>query len=188
MRARNSVIVGTVLLLALGVTGCAAHGPTTTGTPPPPATAAPAAGSASSTFGSGTAVAYQCNELLDDVSLASLDSGLKADANFSPAAGSSAEEAVAIKGTACSWSDASSATTLVVTAAQPDAATLATLKSKAGTETTQFGGSASAYTSGTELQIFNADGYWATADSPLLSDPAKVTAIGQILLEVLPAG
>jgi len=95
---------------------------------------------------------------------------------------------VAIKGIACSWSDASSQTTLVVTLAQPDAATLATLKTRAGTPTSQFGGSASAYTRGTELQLVNGDGFWATADSPLLADPAKLTAIGQILLEELPAG
>jgi len=76
----------------------------------------------------------------------------------------------------------------VVTVAKPDAATLATLKTRAGTPTDQFGAFASAYTKGTELQLVNSDGYWATADSPLLADPAKLTAIGQILLEELPAG
>ena len=76
----------------------------------------------------------------------------------------------------------------MVTVAKPDAATLATLKTQAGTPTTQFGSFASAYTEALSLQLVNSDGYWATADSPLLADPAKLTAIGQILLEVLPAG
>ncbi|MEO7720310.1 MAG: hypothetical protein ABIS08_00165 [Pseudolysinimonas sp.] len=188
MRAPTSAIVGAALMLALGVTGCAAHGPVTTGTPPPPATAGPASGATSATFGSGSDVTYPCDQLLDDVTLGTLDANLTADADFQPASGSSADEAVSIKGTACSWSDASSQTTLVVTAAQPDAATLAALKTRAGTPTTQFGSFVSAYTSGTTLQIFNTDGYWATADSPLLADPAKLTTIGQALIQVLPAG
>ena len=187
MRARKSAIAGAVLALALAVAGCSAQGQITTGTPPPPATIGPAPGAAS-TFGSGTTVSFECDQLLDDVTLGTLDSNLTPDRNFTPAAGSSAEEAVAIQGTACSWSDASSATRLVLTTAKPDAATLATLKTKAGTPTAQFGSFTSAYTSGTELQVFNSDGYWATADSPLLTDPAKLTAIGQILLEELPAG
>jgi len=188
MRVRTSVIAGAVLLIGLAATGCAAHGPVTTGTPPPLATAGSAAGSTPSTFGTGTPIANECDQLLDSVTLASLASNLTADANYTPAAGTSAAEAVAITGTACSWSNVPSATTLVLTVAKPDAATLATLKTQAGTPTAQFGSFVSAYTSGTELQVFTRDGYWATADSPLLADPAKLTAIGQILLEELPAG
>jgi len=187
MRAQMAVILGVVLLVALGATGCAAHGQVTTGTPPPPATAAPAPGS-TSTFGSGTPTGYQCPDLLNDATLAGIDAQLTPDADFAPTAGSAAEEAVAIQGLACSWTDASSQTTLVITVAKPDAATLAKLKTLAGTRTTQFGTVASAYTQGTQLQLVNSDGYWATADSPLLADPAKLTAIGQILLEELPAG
>jgi hypothetical protein len=187
MHTRNSLTVGVVLLLALGVTGCAAPGPVTTGTPPAPATAGPASGATPSTFGSGTSTGYECDQLLDSSTLGSVDADLTPDADYTPPAGSSAEEAVAIKGIACSWSDAGAKTTLVVTVAKPDAATLATLKTQAGTPTDQFGTFTSAYTKGTELQLVNSDGYWATASSPLLADPAKVTAIGQILLEELPA-
>jgi len=187
MRAHNTALFGTVLLIALGVTGCAATGPVTTGTPPPPATAAQAPGS-SSTFGAGTATDFPCDQLLDSTTLGSLDAQLAPDAGFTPAAGSSAEEAVAVTGTACSWSDASSQTTVVVTVAKPDAATFATLKNQAGSADNQFGSFVSAYTKGTELQLFTQDGYWATADSPLLTDPAKVTTIGQALIQVLPAG
>ncbi len=190
MRARKSAIVGAVLVLALGVTGCAHQGQITTGTPPPGATAAPASGAATTTFGNGTALAYECNQLLDSVSLGALDASLKPDAVVTPTSGSSAEEAVAIRGTACSWSDANSTTTLVVTAAKPDAVTLDTLKTAAqsGTPATQFGTLVTAYTRGTELQLFTTGGYWATADSPLLADPAKLLTIGQILLEELPVG
>ena len=190
MRARKSVIIGAILMLALGVSGCAAQGQTTTGTPPPRATAAPASGAATTTFGSGTALSYDCDQLLDGVTLAALDASLTRDTDVTPVPGSSAEEATAIKGTACSWSDANSKTTLVVTAAKPDATTLDTLKTAAqsGTPATQFGTFVTAYTRGTELQLFTTDGYWATADSALLSDPAKLLTMGQILLEELPAG
>lgn len=190
MRVRRSAILGAIVMLALGVSGCAAPGQTTTGTPPPMATAAPASGPATTTFGTGTALAYDCDQLLNDATLAALDSSLTSDASYRPAAGSSAEEAVAIRGTACSWSDASSQTSVVVSAAKPDATTLDTLKTAAqsSTPTSQFGTSVTAYTSGTELQLFTADGYWATADSPLLADPAKLVTVGQILLEELPAG
>ena len=190
MRARGSAIVGVVLMLALGVSGCAAPGQTTKGTPPPKATAAPASGAATTTFGTGTPLAYPCDQLLDGVTLAALDASLTPDAVVTPAPSSSAEEALAIQGTACSWSDASPTTTLVVTAAKPDATTLDTLKTAAqsGTPATQFGTLVTAYTSGTELQLFTADGYWATADSTLLADPAKLLTMGQILLEELPAG
>ena len=103
MRARRSVLVCAVLTLALGVTGCAAHGPVTSGTPPPPATAGPAPGS-TSTFGSGTSTGYHCDDLLNDATLTAIDPKLTPDADYAPAAGSTAEEAVAVKGVACSWS------------------------------------------------------------------------------------
>ena len=188
MRALLSTSMGAVLLLVLGVTGCAAHGQVTTGTPPPPAIAGPAAGSTPLTFGTGTTLVYDCDQLIDRTTLASLDPKLTADAGYTPAAGTSAAEAVAIKGTACSWSDAPSATVLVVTVAKPDAGTLATLKTQAGAPTTRFGSSVSAYTKGNRLQLVTRDGYWATADSPLLADPAKLAAIGHALLDGLPAG
>lgn len=187
MRARRPVLVVTALMFALVAAGCTSPGQVTTGRPPPPATAGSAPGS-TSTFGTGTATGFECDQLLNAAALGTLDASLTPDADYTPATGSTAEEAVAIKGVACSWSDEPSATTLVVTVAKPDASTLATLKTRAGTPTDQFGGFTSAYTKGNELQLVNSDGYWATAESPLLADPAKVTAIGQILLEELPAG
>ena len=188
MRVRKSVIVGAVLALAFGVAGCSAQGQTTTGTPPPPATAGPASGAAT-TFGTGTSLVFECDQLLDSTFLAQLDPGLTPDPVTTPERGSSAEEALAIKGSACSWSNASAQTTLVVTAALPDAATFATLKSKASSLTPdpEFG-TVSAYTDGTELQLFTQDGVWTTAESALFADPAKLTLIGQVLLEEMPAG
>ena len=190
MRTRISAIAGAVLMLALGVTGCAVQGQTTAGTPPPPATAAPASGAATTTFGTGKPLVYDCAQLVDSQVVAQLDTGLAPDSVVAATPGSSAEEALAIMGTACSWSDASSQTTLTVTAALPDAGTFATLKSKAASLTPdpEFGKIVSAYTDGTELELFTTDGAWATARSALFADPAKLTLIGQVVLEELPAG
>ncbi len=190
MRARTSVIAATALALALGVAGCSAQGQVTTGTPKPPATAGPATGGTTTTFGTGTSLVFECDQLLDSTFLAQLDPGLTPDPVTTPDPGSSSEEALAIKGTACSWGDASAQTTLVVTAALPDTATFATLKSKASTLTPdpEFGAFVSAYTDGTQLQLFTTDGAWATAGSALFADPAKLTLIGQVLLEEMPAG
>ena len=189
MRARKSGIIAAALALAFGVAGCSAHGQVTTGTPRPPATAAPASGATSATFGTGKSLVFECDQLLDSTFLAQLDPGLTPDPVTTPEAGSSAEEALAIAGTACSWTNESAATTLVVTAALPDAATFATLKAKASTLTPdpEFDG-VPAFTDGTELQLFTQDGAWATATSDLFADPAKLTLIGQVLLEELPAG
>ena len=189
MRARKSVILGAVLALALGVAGCSAPGQVTTGTPKPPATAGPASGATTTTFGTGKSLVFECDQLLDSTFLAQLDPGLAPDPVTTPDAGSSAEEALAISGTACSWSNASAQTTLVVTAALPDAATFAALKSKASSLTPdpEFG-TVAAFTDGTELQLFTQDGVWTTARSALFADPAKLTLIGQVLLEEMPAG
>ena len=190
MNARTSGIVCALLLLGIGLAGCAAPTQNTPGTAPPPATAGPAQGSATTTtFGSGESLVYDCSQLVDSQTLAQLDPGLKPDAETIPD-GASALEALAIKGTACSWSDPDSQTTLIATAAKPDAATFATLKATASklTPDPEFGTFVSAYTDGTELQLFTVDGAWATANSALFADPAKLTLIGQVLLEQLPAG
>jgi hypothetical protein len=192
MNIRATAFAGAVITVAILAAGCAATGQTTTGTPPPKATAAPADGSVPSpaaTFGSGEALQYDCSQLLDATSVGQLDPGLVPDATPKAPAGSSAEEALAILGTACSWT-APDGATLLVSAAAPDAATLATLMKTAssGTAVTAFGSDVTAYQSGTELQLFNADGAWATADSPLFSDSTKAQGIGSALVMALPAG
>jgi hypothetical protein len=136
-------------------------------------------------------MAYQCDELVDAQTLALLDSGLTADSGFVPASGSPAEQAVTLQGTACSWSDASSQTTLTVAVALPDAATFATLKSKAsaGTLDGEFGSFVTAYTDGNgEVQMFTADGSWAVLDSPLMLDDSSRSQLGQAIAMELPAG
>ena len=190
-RAHHPVTIGALLLLAIGLTGCAAHGQVTTGTPPPPATAGPAAGTAtSSPFGHGDPLAYDCAQLVDAGVLAQLDPELKPAGDVLSANRSSSQEALALDGTVCAWNDESAAVLLFVTVAKPDAATFAALKEKAsaGAVDSEFGGFVTAYVHDDELQLFTRDGAWATAQSSLLADPAKLTAIGQVLLEELPAG
>ena len=189
MRARKSAIIGAVLALALGVAGCSAAGQVTRGTPPPAATIGHAPGDTPTTFGTGKSLVFECDQMLDSTFLAQLDPGLAPDPVTTPGAGSLAEEALAISGTACSWSNTSAATSLVVTAALPDAVTFATLKSKASSLTPDHEfGTVAAFTDGTELQLFTQDGVWTTATSALFADPAKLTLIGQVLLEEMPAG
>jgi len=188
---RTPAAIGTVIVLALGLTACAVHGQVTTGTPPPPATAGPAPGSAtSSTFGSGEALAYDCRQLVGTKTLAKLDPDLAPESDLIAANDSPTEEVLALRGTVCAWSDTSAAIVLVITAAKPDAPTLATLREKASTghSDTEFGDSVTAYTTDEQLQLFTHDGNWATAESLLLADPAKLTAIGHALLDGLPAG
>lgn len=190
MNARTSAIAGAMLLLAFGVTGCTAQGQVTTGTPKPPATAAQAPDSETTT-GTGTPMVYECDQLVDAQTLAQLDPGLTADAVSAPADGSPAAQAIALQGTSCSWSDASSQTTLVVSVALPDAATFASLKTKAsaGTVDGEFGSFVTAYTDGNgEVQLFTSDGSWAVLDSPLMIDDAKRSLLGQAIIQVLPAG
>jgi hypothetical protein len=189
MNARTSAIAGALLLLALGVSGCTAQGQVTTGSPKPPATAAPAPGS--DTTESGQPMAYTCDELVDAQTLAQLDSGLTVDTGYVPASGSPAEHAVTLQGTACSWSDASSQTTLTVAVALPDAATYDSLKTKAssGTLDGEFGSFVTAYTDGNgEVQLFTTDGSWAVLDSPLMLDDASRSLLGQAIVQHLPAG
>lgn len=191
MRAHHPGMIGAILLVALGATGCAAHGPITIGTPPAPATAGPVPGTATnSPFGHGDPLAYDCPQLVDAGVLAQLDPALKPASDLISANGSASQEALALSGTVCAWDDESAAVFLVVTAAKPDSTTFDALKQEAsaGTVDSQFGGYVTAYVHDDELQLFTGDGVWATAQSGLLADPAKLTAIGQVLLEELPAG
>lgn len=176
-------------MLAMGVTGCAAQGPLAA-TKPPAATAGPASGASPAAIPSGTPLVFDCANLLDASSLAQIDPGLTPDAVTQAAPGSPAEEALAIGGTSCSWSDAGSQTTLSVSVALPDATTLATLKSKAssGTADTEFGTYVSTFTNDNEVQLFTSDGAWAVFDSKLMTDATKRMTLGQIVLEELPAG
>lgn len=189
--SRVVVVAGALLALSAGVSGCAAHGQVTTGTPPPPATAAPAPGSAtSSPFGSGDPLRYDCTELVGADVLARLDRALTAGGDYLVANQSPAEEALALTGTVCAWTDESAAVSLVVTVAKPDAATFAALRQKAsaGSPDPEFGSAVAAYVTDGRLELFTRAGYWATATSSLLSDPAAVTLLGRRLLEELPAG
>ena len=191
MKTRGPAIVATLVLSTLTVTGCAAHGPLTTGTPPPPATAGAAPGApTSSPFGSGVPLGYDCGQLVDAETLAKLDPGLVPASDLISANDSPDQEALALTGTVCAWSDESAAVTLVITASKPDAPTFAALKQKAsaGKRDVEFGDAVTAYVADEQLQLFTRDGYWATVESSLLSDPVNVTTMGQLLIEELPAG
>jgi hypothetical protein len=134
---------------------------------------------------------YQCDQLVDAQTLAQLDPGLTVDSATAPSAGSAAAEAIALKGTSCSWSDASSQTTLSVSVALPDAATFDSLKTtaSAGPLDGEFGSFVTAYTDGNgEVQLFTTDGSWAVLDSPLMLDATNRSLLGQAIIQVLPAG
>ena len=145
-------------------TARAASTPTATATPTPTPTVF---------LGTGVALRYSCDELVDRAVIDALDKNLRGDLSYQPAPTTSAERAVAIRGTACRWEDPATGDSLIVTAAHPDPPTLADLSSTTASyakPTTMFGPDVSGFIVNTQIEIFTRSGYWATASSPLFSD------------------
>jgi hypothetical protein len=170
------VIVSSALAL-LGLAGCApAATPAARATPAPHAVSTPTPTPTPTPtvfLGTGVSLRYSCDELVDPDVIESLDKNLHENLNYQPATTTSAERAVAIRGTACQWRDATTGTSLIVTAAHPDPLTLAELSSTTASyakPTTMFGTDVSGYIVNTQIEIFTRSGYWATATSPLFSD------------------
>jgi hypothetical protein len=99
---------------------------------------------------------------------------------FSPASGSAAAQAVTNKGVACGWINGTNSDSVIVSAAKPAAATLASLKSSAGAGTAASGLGDAAYfsTSGGvgRVDAFKG-GYWVTASSDYFASAADAKAI-----------
>ena len=189
-------IVGLVVASAVAVLGLSAC----TSAPAPAATATPTVRAASSPtptptptptvfLGTGVSLRYSCDELVDPGVIESLDKNLHENRSYAPAATTSAERAVAIRGTACQWKDASTGTSLIVTAAHPDPPTLADLNSSTASyakPTTLFGTDVSGFIVNTQIEIFTRGGYWATATSPLFSDLTVARSVMDAIEQSLP--
>ena len=190
-------IVGLVMassaLIVLGLAGCSpegapaatsTHTPRTASTPTPTPTPTPTV-----FLGTGVPLRYSCDELVDPTVIQSLDKNLHENLSYQPAATTSAERAVAIRGTACQWKDPSTGNSLIVTAAHPDPPTLADLSSATAgyaKPTTLFGTDVSGFIVNTQIEIFTRSGYWATATSPLFSDQTMARSVMSAIEQSLP--
>ena len=130
-----------------------------------------------------------CDELVDPAVIDALDKNLRGDLSYQPAPTTSAERAVAIRGTACRWEDPATGDSLIVTAAHPDPPTLADLSSTTASyakPTTMFGTDVSGFIVNTQIEIFTRSGYWATASSPLFSDLTVARSVMGAVEQSLP--
>jgi hypothetical protein len=196
-RGFAGLIMASSALAILGLAGCAAD-PTPAATPASTPTVR-AAGTPSATptptptvfLGTGVSLRYSCDELVAPETIDGLDRDLAVNPRYRPAETTSAERAVAIQGTACQWSDPKTGNSLIVTAAHPDPPTLSQLTKSTASyaqRTASFGNEVAGYIVNTQAEIFTRNGYWATATSPLFSDPAKAKLIMDALQQSLPAG
>ncbi len=154
------------------------------------ATPAPTPSPTASVFlGTGTALGYSCDELVGPSIISQLDRGFTVNSHYRAASTTSAEQAVAIKGTACQWTDAKTGDSLIVTAAHPDPPTLSSITMKTqgyAKRTTMFGNDVSGFLVNTQVEIFTNDGFWATASSPLFTDLTKAKLIMDAVEQSLP--
>lgn len=140
-------------------------------------------------LGTGTSLGYSCDELVGPGIISQLDRGFTVNTHYRAASTTSAEQAVAIKGTACQWTDAKTGDSLIVTAAHPDPPTLSSITMKTrgyAKPTTMFGTDVSGFLVNTQVEIFTHDGFWATATSPLFTDLAKAKLIMDAVEQSLP--
>jgi hypothetical protein len=188
------VVVSSVIAL-LTMAGCAAD-PAPTSSPTARAAATPSPTPTPTPtptvfLGTGTSLRYSCDVLVDPESVDAVDKHLSENLSYQPAATTSAERAVAIRGTACQWTDPSTGSSLIVTAAHPDPPTLAAIRSATASyakPTTMFGNDVAGFIVNTQVEIFTHSGYWATATSPLFSDPAAARSIMDAVELALPIG
>lgn len=187
--------VGVGVFVALSLAGCSSSdapaatptartASTATATPTPTPTP-----TATTDFGNGLPLGYSCDELVHPEVITALDKDLEVNTAYRPAATTSAEQAVAIRGSACQWTDPTTGASLIVTAAHPDAPTLAALKTKTASyasPTLAFGNDVSGYVANIQMEAYTRTGYWVTASSSLFADPQKAKPVMAALLESLP--
>lgn len=140
-------------------------------------------------LGTGTALGYSCDELVGPATISQLGRGFTVNSNYQASSMTSAEQAVAIRGTACQWIDAKTGDSLIVTAAHPDPPTLSSITTKTRSyakPTTMFGNDVTGFLVNTQVEIFTHDGFWATATSPLFTDLTKAKLIMDAVEESLP--
>jgi hypothetical protein len=194
-RGITGLIVASTALALLGLAGCAPEPTAPTSSTPTPRAAATPTPTPTPTptvfLGTGVALRYSCDVLVDPTVIESLDKNLRENPSYQPAATTSAERAVAIRGTACQWKDPTTGSSLVVTAAHPDPPTLADLTSTTASyakPTTLFGTDVSGFIVNTQIEIFTRSGYWATATSPLFSDVTVARSVMAAIEQSLPGG
>jgi len=189
------LVVASGAVALIGLAGCAsAANPATTTTSSARAESSPTATPTPTPtvfLGTGASLLYSCDELVDPTVIDSLDKNLSTNLSYQPAATTSAERAVAIRGTACQWKDPTTGSSLIVSAAHPDPPTLADLTSTTSSyakPTTLFGTDVSGFIVNTQVEIFTRGGYWATATSPLFSDPELARTVMAAVERALPGG
>lgn len=197
---RNSVksIVGSLVassaLALVALTGCTGAPSATTSTSArlaaPSSTPTPTPTPTPTVFlGTGVPLGYSCDELVDPATIARVDRHLVINPAYRPDVSSSAERAVAIRGTACQWKDATTGATLIVTASHPDPPTLGDITSTTAgyaTRTDIFGNDVAGYLVNTQAEVITPTGYWATASSPLFSDAAMLKIVMDSVVDALP--
>ncbi|CAN5342818.1 hypothetical protein BH09ACT1_BH09ACT1_11480 [soil metagenome] len=141
-----------------------------------PASPAPSA----SAVAGATAVSVACGTLVSAQTMYDFNPNFTLKTTFNPASGSAAAQAIANKGVACGWVNGTSNDTVVVSAAKPAAATLASLKTSAaaGTAASGLGDAAYFSTSGGvgRVDAFKG-GYWVTASSDYFGATADAQSI-----------
>ena len=189
------LVVASSALVVLALAGCSPDAaPTASSTPTARAASTPTPSPTPTPtvfLGTGVSLRYSCDELVDPGVIDSLDKNLRVNQGYQPAETTSAERAVAIRGTACQWKDPATGNSLIVTAAHPDPPTLADLTSTTASyaqPTTMFGTDVSGFIANTQIEIFTRSGYWATATSPLFSDLKIARSVMDAVEQSLPAG
>jgi len=168
--------------LAFILTGC-----TFPPTPPP-----------TSTQATGTGLGLTCDQLVPAPVRDGLQPGMKPTASFKPAAGTYPAKIVALGGTACQW-QAPNGIAVDVTVGKLTPSTLATNQAKvaaSSTSTLAFGDKSDVkgYVSNTggtysgDMEVFTADGYWVSAQSPLFTSPSNAESVIGAVLQAVPSG
>lgn len=184
MKAIVIVPVGAVLLLALA--GCvpqpvAPTGAPTSATPTPSSTATAEPGPTATPDAGATPITFGCDEFVTAQEMYDYNS-IYAEVDGPPTAGTTAAQAVAIGGIACTWMNTSSGLTIDFSVAAPSPAGLESLRAGlAGTEAAAFDGY---FADGTAQAFVGA--YWVTVSSDEFISDQDAAPLIEIELNALP--
>jgi hypothetical protein len=195
--SRVAVIAAGAIVVTLALAGCGTTDAAAKPTKKPshsasasPSTTAPSGASSgaasaspapsASAVAGATPVTVACETLVSAQTIYDFNPNFTPKTPFSPASGSAGAQAVANKGVACGWINGTNSDSIVVSAAKPVAATLASLKSSAAAGTPASGLGDAAYFS-TSAGVGRVDafkgGYWVTASSDYFASATDAQAI-----------